>query len=187
MALRFRIADALTRRVRARDTPAVRQLLEPAAGLRLLDVGGGTGAAAEWVAPECSVDVVEPHEAKVAHGRAARPELRFHVAGAEALPFPDGAFDRALALFAFHHFADQARALRELRRVLRPGGRVVLQEADPARGLGKRLAWFEQRVLRNGARFVRPSQLVAMLREAGFADVHTQAASRGYLALACVR
>ena len=50
--------------------------------------------------------------------------------GAEAIPFPDGTFDAVIVSDAFHHFPDQETSAREIRRVLRPGGGVMLLEFD---------------------------------------------------------
>jgi SAM-dependent methyltransferase len=71
-----------------------------------------------------------------------------------ALPFPDGAFDLVLCSHVLEHVPDDARAMRELRRVLRPGGRAVLQQRvdegaphtreDPSLGPGERLRAFGQ-------------------------------------------
>src|SRR5256885_12907596 len=46
--------------------------------------------------------------------------------GAEAIPLPDGSIDLAFSTIAFHHWADEGRGLREVARVLRPGGGFVL-------------------------------------------------------------
>jgi SAM-dependent methyltransferase len=65
------------------------------------------------VATECAVPAGD-----------ARPEYR--IMGAEALELPDGSFDAVISLCAVPHFPDVARALGEMRRVLRPGGRLVV-------------------------------------------------------------
>ncbi|CRK55308.1 Methyltransferase [Alloactinosynnema sp. L-07] len=97
----------------------------------VVDVGCGTGRAvaemAERGATAVGVDVSE-HMIDVA--RARWPHLRFHLAGAEGLPFSDGEVSAYRADKVFHELDDPARALSEARRVLVPGGRVVLIGQD---------------------------------------------------------
>jgi len=78
-----------------------------------------------------SVRVLEPDGNKVASGRRRRPTIRFEQGHAERLPFPDAAFDRVTAVVAFHHVEEQDQAIEEIRRVLRPSGKLVLLELPP--------------------------------------------------------
>jgi SAM-dependent methyltransferase len=101
---------------------------------RVLDVATGGGHTALAFAPIArrviAYDVTEPML------RAARGLLRgrgaasatFVAGDVEALPFGDGAFDLVTCRIAAHHFADVAAAVREVRRVLRPGGSFLLQD-----------------------------------------------------------
>jgi len=94
----------------------------------ILDVGSGTGrllraAQVRW--PKARLVGVDPSEGMIAAGRGlTRAEL--HLTGAEAIPLPDRSIDLAFSTIAFHHWADPARGLREVARVLRPGGGFVL-------------------------------------------------------------
>lgn len=89
-------------------------------GDRVLDVGCGPGtlaaAAAERGAQVTGVDLAE---GMVAEARRRHPGLELLQADAEALPFPDGAFDVALGAFLVNHTPDAEAAVRELRRVAR--------------------------------------------------------------------
>jgi SAM-dependent methyltransferase len=119
--------------------PAVADLVESAApllpdGARVLDVGTGTGQLATRLLkrlPSATVVGIDPSEGmlEVAGAEAerelpARDTARFErvTAFADKLPFPDHAFDAALSSFVFQLVPNRARALRETRRVLRPGG-----------------------------------------------------------------
>ena len=98
---------------------------EPAA---VLDVGCGTGrllraAHERW--PKARLVGVDPSEGMIEDGRR-RTRAELHVAGAEAIPLPDHSIDLAFSTIAFHHWADPARGLREVARVLRPGGGLVI-------------------------------------------------------------
>lgn len=103
---------------------------------RVLDVGCGTGdyavIARRHGGVYHGVDFA-PTMAREASARAAADGLpaRVAVAGGEELPFADGAFDLVLGLGYIAYFADPRPALREIRRVLKPGGVLVLQVSKP--------------------------------------------------------
>jgi SAM-dependent methyltransferase len=104
--------------------------LFPAQG-RVLDAGCGGGHVSEVLAEwGCQVTGID-----IACQPAALERLQlgggvFVEASAEALPFPDAQFDAALIKDAFHHMENPDKALRELRRVVRPGGPIVVIEAN---------------------------------------------------------
>ena len=77
----------------------------------------------------------------------------------------DGTFDALVVTDAFHHFADQVAAARELHRVLRPGGGVLLHEFDP-RGWMRLIIWGEKLLGEPGA-FFAPDELCAYLAARG--------------------
>jgi SAM-dependent methyltransferase len=106
--------------------------LDLVASGRLLDVGCGTGALLQAVvaaAPGLRLAGVDPcgEMLRVARGKLpASVELR--QAYAEGLPFGDSAFDTVVCTNSFHYFRRPADALREMMRVLRPGGRVIITD-----------------------------------------------------------
>lgn len=117
--------------------PLVRNVGAP----RVLDVGCGTGRLlaklrkAFPAAELCGVDASGP----MIEVAQAKPELRgvrLEVALASALPFDDGSFDAALTTMSFHHWEDQAAGLRDVARVLRPGGRLLVVDAFAMGPLG---------------------------------------------------
>lgn len=102
------------------------------AGDRLLDIGCGTGAFLAAVIarhPDMAVAGVDisPDMLGVARRRLSG-SAALHVAPADALPFPDGSFDIVVTTNAFHFFRVPDTALREMRRVLRPGGALVVTD-----------------------------------------------------------
>jgi ubiquinone/menaquinone biosynthesis C-methylase UbiE len=102
----------------------------PAPGERVLDVACGTGVVARHAAPRVGaggrVVGVDLNAGMLAVAAARAPAVEWHEADAAQLPFEDGEFDVVLCEQALMFFADRPAALRELRRVLAPGGRVAL-------------------------------------------------------------
>lgn len=185
MPFAIRVAEWLSVRNRAADLDALRDLVAPAAALRLLDVGGGAGAATERFASGCGdVVVLEPDTRKVALGRRLRPAIRFEAGRAEVLPFPDRSFDRVVSVVAFHHMEDQEKALQELRRVLRPSGRIVFFELPRSRAPGRFMSWVAGFRHSGHMSFVDPLDLKADLEAHGFRDVAVRSGVRGYFVFA---
>ncbi len=103
----------------------LREALAGAPGRRLLDIGGGTGNYALALKHEGWEPVVADRSPEML-ARAAAKGLETVEADALSLPFGDGVFDAAIMISMLHHVPDRAAALTEARRVLTPGGRLVL-------------------------------------------------------------
>jgi SAM-dependent methyltransferase len=96
-----------------------------AAPRRVLEVGGGPGELAERVARELGAEVVMVDSSERMVELAGARVVDARVGDVQDLPFRDGTFDCAIAAWMLYHVADLDRALAELRRVLRRGGRLV--------------------------------------------------------------
>jgi ubiquinone/menaquinone biosynthesis C-methylase UbiE len=103
-------------------------------GERVLDVACGTGvlacAAAERVGAGGAVVGLDPNEEMLAVARRKSAAVEWRNGRAESLPFPDASFDRVVSQFGLMFFEDRPAALREMMRVLRPGGRLALAVCD---------------------------------------------------------
>lgn len=158
--------------------PAIAQLrretLAAATG-RVVEIGFGTGlnlphypaGVSELVAVEPNAGMVDRSDARV---QAAAFPVRIIKGSAEALPFRDGEFDTAVSTLTLCSVTDPAQALAQLRRVLRPGGRLLLLEHGlaPEPGVARwqhRLDGLQQ-VLACGCHLVRP--MAALLTAQGF-------------------
>src|SRR5262245_38738892 len=115
-------------------------------GARLLDVGCGLGGKTVWYAEAgarqvVGVDIAPKHVEQSARFARARLPERIDIARADAmrLPFADATVDVVTANDSMEHFADPAAALRELSRVLRPGGRLCLYFTPYRSPLGSHL------------------------------------------------
>lgn len=113
-------------------------------GDRVIDIAAGNGnatlAAARRFADVTSTDYV-PALLEQGRSRAEAEglDVSFKVADAEALDFPDAAFDVALSTFGIMFTADHARAAREIQRVVRPGGRIAMANWTPESFIGQLL------------------------------------------------
>ncbi|MBV7379153.1 methyltransferase domain-containing protein [Maritimibacter dapengensis] len=105
-------------------------------GEKVLDVACGTGATARealaQVGARGHVTGLDRNDGMLAVAAARTPDVDWVEGMAEDLPFEDACFDRVLCQFGLMFFDDRAAALREMRRVLRPGGRLGLSVWDRA-------------------------------------------------------
>jgi ubiquinone/menaquinone biosynthesis C-methylase UbiE len=154
---------------------ALRESLLAEAGGDVLEIGGGTGANLAVYRPEAgSLTLTEPEPAMLRRlerrAREQAPLAKILRAPAEDLPFEDGTFDTVVSTMVLCGVSDQPRALRQLRRVLRPGGQLVFIEhvrsGDPRLAHHQdRMNWMCQFVMRCDCN--RPT--LTSVEEAGFA------------------
>jgi len=105
-----------------------------ASGQHVLDVACGTGALAMAVAERAgssgAVVGIDVNDEMLAVARRKRTAVEWKNGRAEALPFADASFDRVVSQFGLMFFEDRSAALREMMRVLRPGGRLAVAVCD---------------------------------------------------------
>ena len=157
------------------------------AGERVLEVGCGTGSLTFTLAETvdlAQLTAIDYADVYVEAARARNRDPRIHIerGDATALRFPDAQFDRALALLVLHFVSDPENALREMRRVTRPGGVVAGAVWDSGGGMtATRMFWDTAAVLdpvaaegrgRAMAKAVTaPGGLARVFREAGLTQV----------------
>ncbi|MFZ1871595.1 MAG: class I SAM-dependent methyltransferase [Chania sp.] len=158
-----------------KDLQRLARLLEGSSEARLLDLGCGAGhasfVAAAKVAQVVAYDLSAQMLAVV--GKAATEKglgnIQVQQGVAESLPFDDASFDIAISRYSAHHWHDVGRALREVKRVLKPGGRAIFMDViSPGHPL---LDIYLQtvEVLRDTShvRNYAPGEWLAMFTEAG--------------------
>ena len=173
------------------------------AGDRVLDACCGTGdlAVAARAAGAGRVVGVDFSERMLERARRKAPELEWVSADVLALPFEDASFDAAVVGFGVRNVEDLEAAVRELRRVLRPGGRLGILEITTPRGLLRPFyrLWFDRvvpllgRLLPGGdaytylpasvRRFPGPEELAQLLGACGFQAVRFRLFAGGIVAL----
>jgi ubiquinone/menaquinone biosynthesis C-methylase UbiE len=182
----YQTDDEWSRAVLSRRTGAAAALLVPhlRAGMRLIDCGCGPGSItvdlAQTVEPGETVGI-DLREGALTHGRRLAWDRRivnvvFLPASVYQLPFADGSFDAAFACAVLQHLAAPISALKEMRRILKPGGVIGIVDGSstitfryPTSSLLE--AWDKLRGLQREYNTGRPSeslQLRVLLREAGF-------------------
>lgn len=166
--------DHIMARTEKHGLRAHREALLAGASGDVLEIGGGTGANLSFYNGVRSLTLTEPEKPMIRrlerHVQEHAPSAKVLRAPAEDLPFRDASFDTAVSTLVLCTVDDQPRALRELRRVLRPGGRLLFIEH--VRSDQPKLARWQDRMLPinrrtgHGCHCNRPT--LDTIRKAGF-------------------
>ena len=142
---------------------------------RVLDVGCGTGALLERLSgshPAALLSGVDPVLEMLAVARRRLPaEVALREAWAEQLPFESGEFDAVVSCNAFHYIRHPLAALREMVRVLRPGGQLVLTDWCDDYLACRICDWFLRRFSPAHFKVYRERECLRLLQEAGYRDI----------------
>ena len=132
---------------------------------RLLDVGGGTGRVSSGLRADVDQIVVADVSMGMLKQSASSPGLQAVGGYSEALPFPDASFERIIMVDALHHVLDPAESAREMLRVLKPGGRIVIQEPD-IKTFGVKLIAIAEKLLLMRSHFLNADSIAALFSNA---------------------
>ncbi|MCC7127637.1 MAG: bifunctional demethylmenaquinone methyltransferase/2-methoxy-6-polyprenyl-1,4-benzoquinol methylase UbiE [Microbacteriaceae bacterium] len=113
--------------------------IAPVRGERILDIAAGTGTSSAAIAKSgAEVVALDFSEGMIEEGKKRHPNLEFVQGDALDLPFKSGTFDAVTVSFGLRNFEDPRKGLKEMHRVLKPGGRVVICEfSKPPRAILK--------------------------------------------------
>jgi ubiquinone/menaquinone biosynthesis C-methylase UbiE len=138
---------------------------------RVLDAGGGTGRVASAIREQAGeVFIADPSLGMLR--QADRTQLGLACSNSESLPFPDDSFERVVMVDALHHVIDQRRTACEMYRVLKPGGRIVIEEPD-IRTFGVKLVALGEKLLLMRSHFLAPEKIVDLFSfDSAKASVH---------------
>ena len=127
---------------------------------RLLDVGGGTGRVSSAIR-DLVDDVVIADVSFGMLDKADRSSLGPVCGGSESLPFADESFERVIMVDALHHVINHADSAREMFRVLKPGGIIVIEEPD-IRTFGVKLIALAEKMLLMRSHFLAPNEIMKL-------------------------
>jgi len=144
------------------DPGRLRNLLRLPVHGRLLDVGGGTGRVSSALRPYVDELIISDVSLQMLRQAQAKGMCCPTAAHAEKLPFADESFERVLVVDALHHFCDQAEAIGELLRILKPGGRLVIEEPDLHK-LGVKMVALGEKLLLMQSHFYYPRDIRDMV------------------------
>jgi ubiquinone/menaquinone biosynthesis C-methylase UbiE len=129
----------------------------------MLDIGGGTGRISQYFSDRVNKVILLDESLDMLNQSKFKNTLLPVQSSAEDLPFADATFSRVIMIDAFHHLADQTKAIMEMVRILEPGGRLLIEEPDIHLVGVKLIALFEK-VLGMRSSFLKGNQVVKLFQ-----------------------
>ena len=156
---------------------ALREFIGNERGLRILEAGCGTGHWLDILRSSGNYEIgLDYSTGMLARARSSLPDMPLIRGTADHLPLPDASLHRVFCINALHHFPDQPAFLAEVKRILRPRGRLLTVGLDPHRGLDRWHVYdyFPESLAIDKERFPASEVLRTWIAEAGFENCLTQ-------------
>jgi ubiquinone/menaquinone biosynthesis C-methylase UbiE len=165
-----RIGRSLLTLNRDREYATLKHMLALRTSDTVLDAGSGDGFWTARFATHCAhITGLEPDERMVEYARTLHqgPNVVYICGVAEALPFPKSTFDKVVSISCLEHFADPLQGLREMARVLKPGGRLAISVDSllPENSTASFRAWHKRRHF--VTQYFHRDELLSMLKTVG--------------------
>ena len=155
------IAPLYDRLIPLRKPEILIDLLELPVSGPLLDAGGGTGRVAQTLRGLASHIIVADLSMEMLRQGIKKDGTRQVCSHSERLPFPDGCFERIIMVDALHHVYNHQETASELWRVLRPEGKIVIEEPDIRRYVVKVIALLEKLAMMR-SHFISPRHIATL-------------------------
>lgn len=168
-----------------RDLREVLRFLNPQKGENILDIGGGTGALAHLVFEKtgCRMTIVDPSAGMLAIGKEKKYQAEFLQGDlANTLPISDNSVDGIVMVYALHHIKrdTQVKAIQEISRILKKGGRILFIEMDYHNLYSFFLNIQEKLMTLNRVWFTGSPELEILLHNVGIEVEQCEAKRQGY-------
>lgn len=143
------LAPFYERFIKPRVPERILEMLNLTGVEKVLDAGGGTGRLAQFLRGRAALIVVVDELNRMLREVSAKDDLKPVCSFTEKTPFANNTFDRIMMVDALHHVANQVETTAELWRILKPGGRLVIEEPN---------------IHSNGVKFIALAEKLALMR-----------------------
>jgi len=161
------LANVYDKLISAPDLSSLQKLLDLPTSGWMLDAGGGTGRVSAGLRQFLDRVVVCDASLKMLGQSAGKGDIAPVKGDVAKLPFSNNSFERIVVVDALHHFKKPHDAIKEFFRVIKPGGKIVIEEFNIKRFPVKLIAWAEK-IMLMGSHFFTPDEIKEMLENSGF-------------------
>jgi demethylmenaquinone methyltransferase/2-methoxy-6-polyprenyl-1,4-benzoquinol methylase len=158
------LAPVYEKFITPKQPETIMRLLDLPINGTLLDVGGGTGRVSGFLSNQVGQIVLADLSEKMLFQSQGKDGLQPVCSHAEKLPFPNETFERIIMVDALHHVCDQDETGEELWRVLKPKGKIIIEEPD-IHHWGVKLVALAEKIALMRSHFLAPQEILALFQE----------------------